>query len=88
MGKVHAQFGANEHQRTEDVGGIAHKGDVVIFQFFASRRMFHHGQHVANHLSRMVVIGQTIDHRHSRVTSQLGDGLVLEGAGHDHIHVA
>ncbi|MPN14274.1 hypothetical protein SDC9_161600 [bioreactor metagenome] len=70
MGEVHAQTRANEHKGAQHIGCIAHKGDVEIFQLLANRGMFDHGQHIADHLSGMVEISETVDDGHGGVLGQ------------------
>jgi hypothetical protein len=83
VGEVHAQFGADEHQRREDVGGVADEGHMQVFQALASRHVFEHGGHIADDLGRMVVIGQAVEHRHVSVFGEFGHGLVLQSTAED-----
>ena len=87
MGKVHAKAGADQHQRTEHIGGIANKSYVEIFKLLAGRSMFDHGQHIANHLGGMVVVGQSVDQGNRGISCQTFHGFVFQSTRHDHIHI-
>ncbi|MNM83949.1 hypothetical protein D3C81_960210 [compost metagenome] len=47
--------------------------------------MFEEGLHVGQQLARVRLVGQRVDHRHTRVGGEFGQGAV--GVGTDHHHV-
>ncbi|MNF62755.1 hypothetical protein D3C84_444400 [compost metagenome] len=46
------------------------------------------GLHVGQQLAGVQVVGQAVDHRHSRIRGELGQGAVGEGADHHRIEHA
>ncbi len=83
--EMHAQPGADQHQRREHIRRIADEGHIQVFELFAHRHVLDHGQHIADHLRGVVVIGQSVNDRHLGIPGQLGDCGVLQGARFDHI---
>ena len=76
---VHAQFGADQQQRIAHVvARVAQVGVADVMQRLVA--VLAHGQHVGEHLGRVVFIGQTVEHRHAGELGQVFDDFLLEAA--------
>ncbi|MCY1438852.1 hypothetical protein D9M71_550680 [compost metagenome] len=74
---VHAELGADQQQRVAHV--VARVAEVGVADFvdrFVG--VFTHGQHVGDHLCRVILVGQAVEHRYAGELGQLLDDFLLE----------
>ncbi len=73
------------HERAAHVRPVADERHPNITELLARRHVFSHRDDIGYDLGGMVVIGEPVNHRHVRVGGEVGDGLVLERAAHEHV---
>ncbi len=74
---VHAEFGADQQQRVAHV--VARVAQVGVADFMDRLvGVLTHGQHVGDHLGRVIFIGQAVEHRHAGELGQLFDDFLFE----------
>ena len=71
--------------RIEHVVRVTHPGDDLAFDVAA---LLNKREDVGQHLARMMVIGEPINHRHSRIRGEGFDHVLVKGANHHHVHHA
>ncbi|MCY1433153.1 hypothetical protein D9M71_491740 [compost metagenome] len=74
---VHAELGADQQQRVAHVvAGVAQVGVADLVQRLVA--VLTHGQHVGEHLGRVVFVGQAVEHRYAGELGQFFDDFLLE----------
>ena len=86
-GRMHpkAQHLCRLQPRIEHVVGITHPGHDLAFDVAA---LFDKREDVGQHLARMMIIGEPVDYRHSRIFGEGFDHVLMKGTNHHYVNHA